>query len=61
MKYFYLPGATRWKRFTGNDDVRCYRASKGWEAFAFLLDEHPVKDVTFAHAQWWIRETYTGG
>lgn len=60
MTYFYLRGATRWKRFDGKGDVRLYRAPRGWAAFAFQLDEHPTKYVTFAQAQWWIRETYTG-
>lgn len=60
MSYHYIPGAIRWKRYTGHDDVRCYRAPKGWEVFAMVLDYHPTTDHHLPQAQWWIRETYIG-
>lgn len=60
MSYHYLCGAVRWKRYTGPNDVRCYRAPKGWEVFAMLLDEHPTTGRPLRFNQWWIRETYIG-
>lgn len=60
MSYVYEIGAMRWKRFTGNDDVRLYRPNKGWRATAHMLDYHPTTDRHLPAAQWWICETYYG-
>jgi hypothetical protein len=60
MSYHYIPGAVRWKRYTGPADVRLYRAPKGWDACAMVIDYHPTTDRRLPQAQWWIRETYTG-
>lgn len=58
---YYEPGAIRWRRYQGSSDVREYRPTRGWEAFAELLDIHPVTGVHLRNGpQWWIRETFVG-
>ena len=56
----YELGATRWRKHTGNHDVRATRAPKGWDIEAMTLDEHPVTGKPLKQAQWWIKETFTG-
>lgn len=58
MKYTYEIGATRWYRPVG--DPRSLRPPKGWEAFSYVLDYHPVSGRKLAKASWWTKETYTG-
>ena len=60
MSYFYTIGSMRWKRFTGDGDVRAYRAKKGWWVTAHMLDYHPTTDRHLPTSQWWICETYYG-
>lgn len=60
MAYIYTSG-TRWRKFTGEGDVRDYRAPKGWEARAELCDWHPLTGKKFRTAQWWICERFVGG
>lgn len=60
MTNYYERGAVRWKRFTGDGDVRCYRPAKGWSARAEQLDLHPITERELERSQWWIRETYEG-
>lgn len=60
MPYIYTRGCVRWKRFTGDYDVRLYRAPRGWKVEAEILDEHPVTGKQFVRGQWWIKETYVG-
>jgi hypothetical protein len=58
--YLYNVGTVRWRRYTGEGDVRAYRAPKGWDAFADLRDTHPITGAQMPRSQWWIREKYTG-
>ena len=58
--WIYEPGAVRWRKHTGNHDVRSTRAPKGWDVEAMILDEHPVTGKPLKQAQWWIKETFTG-
>jgi len=63
MTYTYITGATRWKKFkpqTPGQDVRLYRAPKGWSAFAHQLDWHPVTNKPLKQLEWWLKETYEG-
>ena len=60
MTYHYEPGAVRWKRHTGNRDVRSCAPPKGWEREAHMLEEHPVTGRPFRRVQGWFRDTYTG-
>ena len=59
MSYLYVSGK-RWKKWTGDGDVRAYRAPKGWEATAFLCDAHPLTGKKFRSSQWWIYERFVG-
>lgn len=62
MTYIYEPGTVRWRKFTGSGDVRGYRAARGWDVEAMLLDNHPITGQPLkpnANSQWWIKETYT--
>lgn len=62
MTVAYLYGiGRRWRKHDQREDVRLYRAPKGWEATAFLLDSHPITGKAFRSAQWWILERFTGG
>lgn len=56
----YELGAVRWRKHTGNGDVRATRAPKGWDIEATILDEHPVTGQPLKNPGWWIKETYTG-
>lgn len=58
--YTYKVGAKRAKKYTGNGDVRGYRAPKGWEARADLTDCNPITGRQLKRSEWWIIETYTG-
>ena len=58
--WIYKPGAVRWRKHTGNHDVRATRAPKGWDIEAMILDEHPVTGQPLKNPGWWIKETYTG-
>lgn len=62
MAYLYEIGAVRWKRWTGDGDVRCYRARKGWgNVTADLYWDHPTTGRPFRNGgQWWIREMFVG-
>ena len=57
--YHYEPGAVRWRRCQ-DMDPRGYRCAKGWEAFAEILDFHPITGRALKSGQWWIKETFTG-
>lgn len=59
-KHYYYESGVRWFRWTGPGDVRSYRPPKGWEAFADLVDQHPITGKELRESQWWIRETFTG-
>jgi len=50
----------RWRKHTGNHDVRATCAPKGWDTEAMILDEHPVTGQPLKNPGWWIKETYTG-
>lgn len=56
-RYQYENASARWFRWTKNDDVRAHRPARGWEAFAWLLDVHPVTGRQLKSSQWFIRET----
>ncbi len=60
MTYLYELGAMRWKKYTGNGDVRTTRSPAGWETFAALLDYNPITGRQLKRSCWWIRETFTG-
>lgn len=60
MAYHYEPGAKRWKRHTGNGDVRCQAPAKGWVRRAYQLEAHPVTYKPLRQVQWWFLDTYTG-
>jgi len=60
MKYHY-EHATRWFRWTSNDDVRGHRPPANWEANAMQLDCHPITSKAFKQSQWWVCEKYVGG
>lgn len=60
MRYHYVPGAVRWRRFDGPGDVRGYRPRRGWEATAELTDVHPLTGRALAACEWWIHEIFTG-
>ncbi len=59
MTYHYIVGAIRWRRHTSGDP-RGYRAAKGWDVEAMLLDYHPITGKNLKQSQWWIREEYRG-
>lgn len=63
MSWIYVYGAKRWKRWNGYGDVRGHRPAKGWEAEAYLLDNHPItgKRFRYGRSEWWIREVFRGG
>lgn len=63
--YVLTVGDIRWHRYTGKGDVRSYRAPRGWQAFAELIDYHPITGkklggTKLPQSQWWIREEYWG-
>lgn len=61
MTICYEPGTTRWRKHTGNFDIRAFRPAKGWCAFAHLLDCHPITGRSFRNgSQWWLQETFEG-
>lgn len=60
MRYHYEPGAVRWFRHDGNNDVRGHRPPPGWQAQADLLDHHPLTGRPLPSSQWWIRESCGG-
>lgn len=60
MSYVYEPGAIRWKRHTGDRDVRATRPPAGWWRQAMLIDRHPVTGRPFKFSQWWLRDVYEG-
>lgn len=58
--YTYKLGAVRAKKYTGKGDVRAYRAPKGWEAEAAVVDRNPITGTQLKTSQWWIIERYIG-
>jgi len=56
-KAYYVSGTVRYRRWHGNDDVRCYRPPKGWQAFAEVIDIHPITGKELPDSEWWIIET----
>jgi len=56
----YERGAVRWRRHADEYDARRFRPAEGWDAFAHLLDTHPITGKQFRTSQWWIQETYVG-
>ena len=55
----YEVGAVRWRKLTSGDP-RGYVPNKGWEAFAYSMDSHPITGKEFKQSQWWIREEFKG-
>jgi len=59
----YHPGTVRYRRVICCEDVRLYRAEKGWSATADVLEYHPITGEPFLNkngepaGQWWITET----
>jgi len=54
--YVYPSGTVRWFRWTSHGDVRAHRPPRGWEAFADLIDHHPITGAPLGCSQWWMRE-----
>ncbi len=54
MKYHYEE-AVRWFKVIG--DPRGHVPPKGWTAFAYQCDNHPITGKEFKTPQWWMRET----
>lgn len=60
MKYHYQVGSVRWTKVVSGDP-RAHATNKGWTAFAYQLEEHPITGKPFKEGyQWWIKETYKG-
>jgi len=55
--YSYESNTIRWKKYTGQSDVRHYQAPRGWKADADLIEYHPVTGEFLNESQWWIKET----
>lgn len=60
-RYEYPAGTVRWFRWSGEGDVRAHRPPPGWEAFADLIEHHPVTGAPLRGSQWWMRESKVGG
>ena len=59
-RYHYDVGTKRWRKHDNSGDVRGYKTSKGWEAFAHFVDNHPTTGRALKSGEWWFEETYVG-
>jgi len=53
----YEPGTVRYRRWDCDDDIRCYRPPEGWQAFADVIEIHPITGEELPDGEWWIIET----
>ncbi len=58
--YQYEGNTVRWLKYEGNDDVRTYRAPKGWSAEADLIEYQPITGEFLGESRWLIKESKEG-
>jgi hypothetical protein len=59
--YHNEDGTTRWRLFNGRGDVRAFRAPRGWQASADLIDAHPETGSYFGVSDWRLKEVKEAG